>query len=186
MKKLLPLIFICAAIIFAGGCGGRNKSGNEPYARSARKAYESKIYYSVLIPFLYENSFYSYYALGKKIDGPDKKGFFTAQFKNGPKKGEQIRTKNILLKVRAADASDLRKGMVVLVNHWDPRTFNESTPVDIWRKGVVYNLEKLGDGLVMLEFPHDRNDFLATKEVYSLDNVWLILDPPQKDPRIFL
>ena len=39
----------------------------------------------------------------------------------------------------------------------------------------------------MLEFPYDRNDFMATKEVYLLDNIRLILEPKGvRDPRIFL
>jgi hypothetical protein len=190
MKKFLPLIAIVAISFFAGACHERkahNAANDElPYNRSSAKSYENKIHYSVFIPFMYENSFYSYYALGKKIDGPDGKGFYTAEFINGPKTGETIRTDNILLKVRKADAIDLKKGMVVLVNHWNPREHNDSTPVDMWRKGVVYNLEKLSDDLIMLEFPYDRNDFMATKETYDLKNIWLVLEPKQKDPRIFL
>jgi hypothetical protein len=135
---------------------------------------------------MYENSFYSYYALGKKISGPDGKGRYEAEFTNGPKTGEVIKTKNIILKTRPAVASDLKKGMVVIVNHWDPKAQNERTPVDMWRRGVVYNLDELKNGLVMLEFPYDRNDFMATKETYRLDNVRVIQNPLMTDPRVFL
>ena len=189
MKKfLLPLTLVCAAALLAGCFNKKTEVVDEeaPYRRSAQKSYENKLTYAVLIPFLYENSFYSYYALGKKVSGPDDKGYYTAAFTNGPKSGEQIKTKNILLKVRPAAASELKKGMVVMVNHWDPRAHDDKTPVDLWRKGIVYNLEKISAGLVMLEFPHDSNDFMATKETYSLSNIWLILEPAQKDPRIFL
>jgi hypothetical protein len=190
MKKFLTLFTVLfAATLITGGCVSKQKVEAEeelPYNRSVKKKYENKMTYSVFIPFMYEDGFYAYYALGRKISGPDAKGFYEAEFTNGPKRGEKIKTKNILLKVRQAAASDLAKGMVVLVNHWDPKMHNDNTPVDMWRKGVVYNLDEASDGLVMLEFPFDRNDFMATKETYRLDNVWLILDPVVKDPRIFL
>ncbi|MDR0645631.1 MAG: hypothetical protein LBG46_01175 [Elusimicrobiota bacterium] len=190
MKKIFPLVAVLAMSFFIGACHERKTQDaaldDLPYNRSSAKSYENKIYYSVFVPFMYENNFYSYYTLGKKIDGPDSKGFYTAEFVDGPKKGETIRTNNILLKVHKADAVDLKKGMVVLVNYWNPREHNNSTPVDMWRKGVVYNLEKLSQGLVMLEFPYDSNDFMATKETYDLKNIWLVLEPKQKDPRVFL
>ena len=187
MKKFIPLV-ICAAVLLAGCFNTQQRAHEEeePYNRSALKSYHNKIQYSVFIPFMYEGSFFAFYSLGKKISGPDEKGFYVAEFTNGPKVGERIKTQNIILKVRQAQRSDLRKGMVVLVNHWDPRRHDANTPVDLWRKGVVYNLDRAADGLVMLEFPHDRNDFMATKETYSLNNLWLILNPPQRDPRIFL
>jgi len=188
MKKFLPFL---AAVILLAGCFSNQtvqapEEAGEPYNRSARKAYENKIKYAIFAPFMYEKSFFSYYSLGKKISGPDYKGYYKVHFINGPKAGQEIKTQNVLLKVRTAEASELRKGMVVLVNHWDPRTHDENTPVDLWRKGVVYNLAKLSEGLVMLEFPYDRNDFMATKETYSLKNIWIILNPQQRDPRIFL
>ncbi|MDR0734502.1 MAG: hypothetical protein LBG16_02165 [Elusimicrobiota bacterium] len=189
MKKFfLPFTLVCAAALLAGCFNKKTETLEDevPYRRSAQKSYENKMTYAVFLPFLYEDGFYSYYALGKKVSGPDDKGYYTARFTNGPKTGEEIKTKNILLKVRPASAGDLKKGMVVLVNHWDPRSRDDNTPVDLWRKGIVYNLEKLSDGLVMVEFPNDRNDFMATKETYGLGNIWLILEPVQKDPRIFL
>ena len=188
MRKFLSLLFILTIIVSLSGCFTKKAEvvEEEPYNRSAQRAYENKMKYAVFLPFMYEGSFFAYYSLGKKISGPDSKGYFTAQFINGPKAGQEIKTKNILLKVRPAEASELKKGMVVLVNHWDPRVHNDATPVDLWRKGVVYNLEKLHDGLVMLEFPYDRNDFMATKETYSLNNLWIILEPKQRDPRVFL
>lgn len=185
MKKFLSLFLVLGVAFLAGACSKKNVE-YEPYNRSPQRTYENKIRYSVFIPFMYEDNFYAYYALGKRLSGPDKKGFYKAEFKNGPKEGMSIETKNIILKTRKAEAMDLRKGMVVMVNHWDPREYNDNTRADMWRKGVVYNLERLSDGLVMLEFPHDRNDFMATKETYSVDNLWLILEPKTSDPRRFL
>lgn len=186
MRKLLILIFCCAAALGCYTPAPESYDDKLPYTRSSQKAYESKIMYSVFLPFMYEGSFFSFYALGRKISGPDSKGFYEGEFTNGSKAGEYIKTKNVITKVRPAEARDLKKGMVVLVNHWDPRLHNDDTQVDVWRKGVVHNLEKIKENIVMLEFPYDRNDFMATKEVYGLANIWIILEPKQTDPRIFL
>jgi hypothetical protein len=190
MKKFLNISAVVLSAALLAGCLGSNKKTEmqeeEPYNRSAGRTYDNQMRYAVFVPFMYEDSFYSYYCLAKKISGPDKKGYYMAEFTNGPKKGERVTTKNILLKTRRAEASELKKGMVVLVNHWDPGTHDETTPTDMWRKGIVYNLEKVKEGLVMLEFPYDSNDFMATKETYGLNNILLILEPAQRDPRIFL
>lgn len=189
MKKslLLVMVLCCAALL--GACSGNKKDEGsyEPYNRSKKASYENQIRYSVFVPFMYEDKFYAYYALAKKVAGPDKKGWYEAEFKNGPKKGERIKTKDVIVKTRPAEDYELKKGMVVLVNHWNPAKQEEGSRTDMWRKGVVYNLDELSKGKVMLEFPYDSNDFMATKEVYLLDNIRLILEPKGiRDPRIFL
>jgi len=188
MKKFLTVFTVLFIAFIAAGCfkSQTAQSDEEPYNRSKRATYERKIRYSVMVPFMYEGTFYAYYALGKKINGPDEKGFYNVEFKNGPKAGQLINTKDVILKTYPADASDLKKGMAVIVNHWDPKQHDDKSRVDMWRKGVVYNLDKLGDGLVMLEFPHDKNDFMATKETYKLDSIRIIDKPQVKDPRVFL
>lgn len=188
MKTFKGIFTVLFMSVLIAGCSGNKKdsAAEEPYNRSQRVSYERKVRYSVLVPFMYEGKFYAYYALGKKLSGPDKKGYYDVEFKNGPQAGNVITTKDIIIKTRPADSFDLKRGMVVLVNHWNPKQHNDAAKVDMWRKGVVYNLDKVGDGLVMLEFPHDTNDFMATKEVYNLDNIRLILAPEVKDPRIFL
>lgn len=187
MKKLLIVASIFILSFMAFGCRAADiVDEEEPYNRSPKASYESKVMYSAFAPFMYEDKFYSYYSLAKKIEGPDGKGVYTMEFTNGPKEGERIDTKNVILKARIADAYELKKGMVVLVNHWDPKEHNDNTKTDMWRKGVVYNLDKLSDDKVMLEFPHDRNDFMATKEVYSLQNIRIIVEPQVRDIRVFL
>ncbi|MBR1979903.1 hypothetical protein [Candidatus Proelusimicrobium excrementi] len=190
MKKSFLLLAVLCGAIFLGACSGNKKSDayeEEPYNRSKKASYENQMRYSAFIPFMYEDKFYAYYALGKKISGPDNKGWYEAEFKNGPKEGQTIKTKDIILKTRPAEGYELKKGLVVLVNHWNPKKQDENSRTDMWRKGVVYNLDKLSEDKVMLEFPHDRNDFMATKEVYRLDNIRLILEPENiRDPRIFL
>lgn len=188
MKKSFLFLTVLGASIILGACSGNKKTvQEEPYNRSKKASYESKIRYSAFAPFMYEDRFYAYYALGKKVSGPDNEGYYEVEFKNGPKDGERIKSKDVIVKTRPASSYELKKGMVVLVNHWNPKKQDENSRTDMWRKGVVYNLDKLSEGKVMLEFPHDRNDFMATKEVYRLSNIRLILEPSNiRDPRIFL
>jgi len=188
MKRFLTVFAVLSLAVISSGCFKAQTVGTEeePYNRSRKAGYENQLRYSVLAPFMYEGAFYAYYAVARKINGPDKDGFYNVQFKNGPKVGQLIKTKDVILKTVPAQASDLKKGLAVLVNHWDPKKHDENTPTDMWRKGVVYGLDRIKDGLVVIEFPHDKNDFLATKEAYRLDNIRLILSPKVKDPRVFL
>lgn len=184
-KSFLILAVLCTAVIL-GACS-KKQVYEEPYNRSPKASYENRIRYSVFAPFMYEGKFYAYYALGKKVSGPDKQGFYEVEFKNGPKEGQRIKTQDVVLKTRPAQASELKKGMAVLVNHWNPKVHNDDSRIDLWRKGVVYNLDKLSEGKVMVEFPHDSNDFMATKEGYLLDNIRIIKTPTGiRDPRTFL
>lgn len=195
MKKTLSLsLFLVAAICF-GACIGssaprtsKQKEADESttYNRSKKASYENRIRYSTFAPFLYEDKFYAYYSLAYTPSNPDKKGYSDVVLKNGPKAGQTVHTNNIIYKTRPAQASDLRKGQVVLVNHWNPRVQDENARIDIWRKGIVYNLDEIKNGKVMLEFPHDQNDFMATKETYLLQNIRLIMKPILKDPRNFI
>lgn len=183
MKKfLIPLILVCMFTIFCG-C---SSNVEEPYNRNHKLSYERKLRKAVFIPFMYEDKFYAYYALGKRLAGPDKDGVYKVQFLNGPREGEVLYTKNILVTTYASNGYDLQKGMVVLVNHWNPKKHDDNTRVDMWRKGVVNSLSELDKNKVMLEFPHDKNDFMATKEVFDLSNVRIITNPEVKDIRIFL
>ena len=42
------------------------------------------------------------------------------------------------------------------------------------------------EGVVELEFPRDKNDFMAAREFIFLHNVRYIHQPEQKDPRVWL
>jgi hypothetical protein len=195
MKKTLSLyLFLIATICFCACIGSnaprtnKQKQADEAstYNRSKKASYENRIRYSAFAPFLYEDKFYAYYSLAYTPSNPDKNGYSEVVLKNGPKAGQTVRTKNIIYKTRAAQASDLKKGQVVLVNHWNPKVQDENARIDIWRKGIVYNLDEINNGKVMLEFPHDQNDFMATKETYLLQNIRLIMKPILKDPRNFI
>lgn len=185
-KSFLILAVLFTAVVFSA-CSKRQVYEEEPYNRSPEASYENRIRYSYFAPFMYEDKFYAYYGLCRKVSGPDKYGYYEMEFKNGPKQGETVKTKDVILKTRPARADELKKGMAVLVNHWNPKKHNDESRIDLWRKGVVYNLDKLNEGKVMLEFPFDKNDFMATKEVYFLDNIRIVLKPAGvRDPRIFL
>ena len=194
MKKMTSLFLLLSAVLCFNACLGSNqqRSGSSEedteaaYNRSKEASYESKLRYSAFAPFLYEDKFYAYYSLANTPSNPDKKGYSEAVLKNGPKAGQSVRTKNIIYKTKAAQADDLKKGQVVLVNHWNPKVHDENSRIDIWRKGIVYNLDDIEEGKVMLEFPHDQNDFMATKETYLLQNIRLIIKPVLKDPRNFI
>lgn len=185
MKKfLLPVILLLVVCCFSA-CSS-TQTEEEPYNRNKKVAYENKLRKANFVPFMYENKFYAYYALAKRVEGPTKKGVYTMRFINGPKEGETIHTQDVILKTYGTNGYDLKKGMVVLVNHWDPKNHDENARTDMWRKAVVYSLRDLDKNKVIVEFPHDRNDFVATKEVYDLSNIRIITKPEVKDIRIFL
>lgn len=197
MKKITFLSLLLLTAISFNACIGSTtqRSDNssktkaeddESYNRSKKASYENKLRYSAFAPFLYEDKFYAYYSLANTPSNPDKQGYVEAVLKNGPKAGQTVRSKNIIYKTRAAQAEDLQKGQVVLVNHWNPKELDDNARTDIWRKGIVYNLDEIENGKVMLEFPHDQNDFMATKETYLLQNIRLIIKPILKDPRNFI
>ena len=196
MKKITSLFLLLGVMFSLNACLGSNAtrasskeskdSQEEEYNRSKKASYENKLRYAAFAPFLYEDKFYAYYSLANTPTNPDKNGYSEAVLKNGPKAGQTVRTKNMIYKTRAAQAEDLQKGQVVLVNHWNPKELDDNARTDIWRKGIVYNLDKIDEGKVMLEFPHDQNDFMATKETYLLQNIRLIVKPVLKDPRNFI
>ena len=195
MKKITSLFLFLGVLFCFGACIGSNarsssatakENDESSYNRSKKASYENKLRYSSFAPFMYEDKFYAYYSLCYTPSNPDKKGYREAVLKNGPKAGETVRTKDIIFKTKAAQAEDLKKGQVVLVNHWNPRVQDDNARIDIWRKGIVYNLDEIEDGKVMLEFPHDKNDFMATKETYLLQNIRLIVKPVLQDPRNFI
>ena len=182
MKKfILPLLLIC---IIASICGCVKK---EPYNRND-VSYEKKLRRSAFLPYMYEDKFYAYYGLAKKVSGPDKKGNYKFEFTNGPRKGERVKTKDAaIINTYESNGYDLKKGMVVLVNHFNPQKHDSSARIDTWRKGIVYSLQNLENNIVILEFPHDKYDFAAQKEAYYLNNIRVITKPDNiKDIRNFI
>ena len=182
MKKFISLFFICLVAIGFCAC-----ASSSPYNRNPKVSYERKLRNSAFVEFMYEGKFYAYYAMAKKLEGPDKNGLYTIRFTNGPKKGKKIKTDKIILHTYESNGYDLRKGMVVLVNHFNPKVHDDTARIDTWRKGIVYSTQDLDRNIVIIEFPHDKNDFAAQKEAYALNNVRVITKPDDlRDIRNFI
>ena len=82
--------------------------------------------------------------------------------------------------------SKLPKGGVVLRNFWNPSDPYNQDKTDRWHKAVVSNTARLEKGIVDVEFPRDRNDFMPAREGVYLHNVRHITKPEVKDVRTFL
>ncbi len=182
MKKFILPILFCFVII--GFCGCAHK---EPYNRNPNISYEKKLRRYAFSPFMYEEKFYAYYAPTTRVSGPDKDGNYRLKFATGPRAGEEIKTKNVILNTYESNGYDLKKGMVVLVNHFNPKVHDENARIDTWRLAVVYSLQNLDNNIVIVELPHDKNDFAAQKEAYYLKNVRVITKPDNiRDIRNFI
>jgi len=182
MKKFI-LPFLLGVIIFSfSGCHYK-----EPYNRDSSRSYEQKLRRYSYLPYMYEGKFYAYYAPVKRLSGPDKKGYYHVEFVAGPRKGVKLKTKDAIINTYESNGYDLKKGMVVLVNHFNPKVHDENTRIDAWRLAVVYNLNSLDNNMVVVELPHDKNDFAAQKEAYYLKNVRVITKPDDiRDIRNFI
>ncbi len=182
MKKFILPILLC--VVAASFCGCLN---SEPYNRNSGNSYEQKLRRYAFLPYMYEEKFYAYYAPAKRISGPDKKGDYKLEFVAGPKKGFKTKTQNAIIKTYQSNGYDLKKGMVVLVNHFNPKVHDENTRIDAWRLAVVYSLQNLDNNIVIVELPRDKNDFAAQKEAYYLKNVRIISKPDDiRDIRNFI
>lgn len=172
MKKFILPLLLCIVAASFSAC-----SSKEPYNRNPANSYEQKLRRYSFLPYMYEEKFYAYYAPVKRISGPDKKGNYKFEFVDGPKKGNKVKTKNAIIRTYQSNGYDLKKGMVVLVNHFNPAVHDENTRIDAWRLAVVYSLQNLDNNIVVVELPHDKNDFAAQKEAYYLKNVRVITKP---------
>ena len=180
-KFILPVLFL----VFAGTfCACAHK---EPYNRNSGISYEQKLRRYAFIPYMYEEKFYAYYAPAKRLSGPDRDGYYRLEFAEGPRTGQTVKTKNAIINTYQSNGYDLKKGMVVLVNHFNPKVHDEDTRIDAWRLAVVYSLQNLENNIVVVELPHDKNDFAAQKEAYYLKNIRVITKPDDiRDIRNFI
>ncbi|ACC97859.1 hypothetical protein Emin_0299 [Elusimicrobium minutum Pei191] len=160
-----------------------NKKEEEPYYRTGSKQ-EIENYYrnKVFAPYFGENKFYATYSMAKIIKEADKEGYYTVKFLNGPYEGQTIKTKDIIRKTLPVTAEDLKRGDVVLRDFWVPRDPTKSAR-DRWNKAVVYDIRKIDEGRVVIELPHDSNDFIPTKETVYISALRHIEDPVTRDPR---
>ena len=132
-----------------------------------------------------EGQFYAMYALATVVKNMDAYGYYRVKFVTGPYQGEIKKTKDVIIKTQGLRPEDVQKSQVVIYDSYNPKKFKDS-PHDRWEKAIVYDERQAKDGRVMLEFPHDSNDFMATREAAYPSNIRLIVDPPAADPRRFL
>lgn len=184
MKKFACLLVLACAVL-AAGCHHKKE---EPYNRSDyKKEYERLLRTHVFAACISVGKPYATYSLAdlnrKPVDNDPR---YKVTFINGPCEGKTVFTKDVIVKTQSVDAGLLPKGTVVLRNYWNPRTPYDTDRTDRWHKGVVYSTANIDKGVVELEFPRDRNDFMASRENVLLHNVRYIVKPETKDVRTYL
>lgn len=184
MKKVvLPLICL---LVFIAGCHQQKESA---YNREfTADTYERNFSSNIFAACLNEGKPYATYSLARLNRKPtDCDPNYKVTFINGPCEGKTVFTQDVIEKTSAVGGGQLLKGEVVLRNYWNPRTLNKDTAqLDRWNRGVVYDTSRIEEGVVELEFPRDRNDFMAPREFIFLHNIRFIEKPEQKQPRIWL
>lgn len=184
MKKLLGLMLISSIILLAG-CHSKKQS---PYNRTdAKQDYEYLLNYHVFAACLNEGKPYATYSLANLNQRPNSKNpKYKVTFINGPCKGKVVWTKDVLLKTAPVGAEYLPKGTVLLHNYDNPKKPYDKEKTERWDIGIVTGTTRADKGIVDLEFPRDRNDFMPAREGAFLHNVRYITKPEVKDVRNFL
>ncbi len=186
MKKLLLPIILLGALTF--GCHQEKEepaSYNRPFNADS---YERNFRSHVFAACMNEGKPYATYSLARINQKPNEcDPRYKVTFANGPCKGETVWTTDVIERTSPVGGGQLLKGQVVLRDYWNPRTLDRDTDeLDRWNRGVVYDTSRIEDGIVELEFPRDKNDFMAAREFIFLHNIRYIQKPEQKDPRIWL
>ena len=184
MKKLiLPILFLSVVL---AGCHQQKET---PYDRSFRADnYERNFSSNVFAACMNEGKPYATYALARVNRKPtDCDPRYKVTFVNGPCKGRTALTADVIEKTSPVGGGQLLKGQVVLRNYRNPRKLDKDTDLlDRWNRGVVYDTSRMEEGVVELEFPRDKNDFMAAREFIFLHNIRYIEKPEQKEPRTWL
>ena len=181
------LIFTLAAAMLAACSKSTNTASSDAsYNRTgSRQEVDNVLRHKVFAAYSGEGQFYAVYALATLIQGMDRDGYYRIKFINGPYAGEERKTKDVILRTKGMRPQDVQKSQVVIYDTTNPKNFKDS-PMNQWQKAIVYDERQAADGRVMLEFPHDSNDFMATREAAFPSNIRLVVDPPVQDPRQFL
>ncbi len=184
MKKLLGFILLSSFVLLAG-CHSQKQS---PYNRTDNKQdYERLFRTHIFAACQNEGKPYALYSLANLNKKPTEKDpRYKVTFVNGPCDGKTIWTTDVLLKTAPVGAEQLPKGTVLLRNYWNPKKPYDQEKTDRWHKGVVSDNQRLEQGIVDLEFPRDRNDFIPAREGAFLHNVRYVMEPEAKDVRTFL
>ena len=184
MKKLFSLLLVSSLLALAG-CHAQKES---PYNRTDDKQdYERLLRTHIFAACEHVGKPYATYSLATLNKGPSEDNpYYKVTFYNGPCKGKVRWTKDVLLKTAPVGAEPLPKGTVLLRNFWNPTDPYDQEKTDRWNIGVVSSSARLDEGIVDLEFPRDRNDFMPAREGVYLHNVRYITEPEVKDVRTFL
>lgn len=184
MKKLLSL-FLLASVVLLAGCHTKKES---PYDRNdPNQEYERFLNTHIFAACQYEGKPYALYSLAELKKRPsDDNPSYKVKFVNGPCKGKIRWTEDVILKTASVGAEPLPKGSLVLRNYWNPKEAFDKEKTDRWHIGVVSNTSRRDQGILDLEFPRDRNDFIPAREGIYMHNVRHILLPQRKDVRTFL
>ena len=185
MKKLFFCLLAVSGVLLAGCHQEKQES---PYNRTDDKQdYERLLNTHVFAACQNAGKPYALYSLATLNKRPsDDDPRYKVTFINGPCDGETIWTTDVLLKTAPVGAEPLPKGRVLLRNFWNPQDPYDQEKTDRWNKGVVSSSERLDQGIVDLEFPRDRNDFMPAREGVYLHNVRYVIKPEVKDVRVFL
>ena len=189
MRKLVfPICLLLAALVLSG-CHTK-KSSDAPYNRvSQADNYERNFRRYIFASCLNDHKPYATYSLAHLDAKPnDCETRYKVTFANGPCKGKTIYTDDVILKTSPAKDSQLLKGQTVLRDFWNPRKLDADTDkLERWNRGVVYDTSRVNtEGVVVLEFPRDSNDFMAPRESIFVQNVRVIEKPEQKPLRVWL
>lgn len=186
MKKfILPLLVLSFCI---AGCQHSQKQ-EEPYNRtSSSDGYERNFRRNIFAACVNPDKPYATYSLAHVNAKPTEEDpRYKVTFVNGPCEGKTIYSSDFIDKTSPVGHGRLVKGTVVLRDYYNPRKLNaETAALDHWNVGIVYDTSRLEEGVVELEFPRDRNDFMAAREFIFLQNVRYIDKPQKKDPRTWL
>ncbi|MDR0291923.1 MAG: hypothetical protein LBI01_04040 [Elusimicrobium sp.] len=181
------LLFIIMPAFFAA-CSktADTASSDASYNRAgSRQEADNALRNKVFAAYGGEGKFYAVYALATVVEGMDADGYYRVKFVNGPYSGEVRKTKDVILRTVSLRPQDIKKSQIVMYDTANPVNFKDSQ-LNQWQKAVVYDERQAADGRVMLEFPRDSNDFMATREAAFPSNIRLITQPAVSDPRQFL
>jgi len=187
MKKLLFSICLLMAATFLCGCHAQKEE--TPYNRAyLPDTYERNFRKYIFASCSDSEKFYATYSLAHLDAKPTEcEPTYKVTFVNGPCNGQTIRTNDVILKTSPIGSGQLVKGDIVLRDYWNPRVLNKNThTLDRWNRGVVYDTSRREQGVIELEFPRDKNDFMAPREFVYLQNVRYIEKPQSKEMRTWL
>lgn len=183
MKKIVSLFILCSLL---GLTGCQHK--NTPYNRTDNKQdYEHFMSSHIFAACLNEGKPYATYSLAKLNKRPSKDdNRYKVTFTNGPCKGQVKWTTHVILKTEPIDGDELPTGSILLRNYWNPKEPYNQEQTDRWNLGVVTNNSRVGQGIIDLAFPRDRNDFNPAREGIYIHNTRRVVSPQVKDVRQFI